>query len=285
MNFSKGKRVIDSSIRIEAQKFPLDQYSKMFRLRIIEMLASAKRGHVGPSFSICEIISVIFDHYIKLDSILSNDMNRHRFVLSKGHGCLSLYVALAKIGVVKDEELNTFCKFDSRLGGHPEARLIPEVEFSTGALGHGLSLASGLALGLRLKGSNGRVFVLIGDGECNEGSIWEAAFHIVKHKLNNLIILVDYNGHQANGSSSDVLDSSNLDIVWESIGFNVTQINGHDKVLIEKTLATLDQSKPNVIIAHTIKGKGAKQVENNPDWHHKSKISDTDLDVLKDELV
>ncbi|MDP2278462.1 MAG: thiamine pyrophosphate-dependent enzyme, partial [Nitrospirota bacterium] len=183
-------------------------------------------------------------------------------------------------------ELYRFCESDAMLGGHPQYGKIPGVEASTGSLGHGFSIGIGIALNGKIDRKNYRTFVLLGDGECNEGSVWEAAMCASKHKLNRLTVLVDYNKMQCFGNTCDVQDLEPFADKWRSFGFEVREADGHDVKALRNILldTKLDESKPDVIICHTVKGKGVASIERNAAWHHKSKISDDEMEKLFEEL-
>ena len=234
------------------------------------MLASSKRGHLGSAFSITEILLVLYDRILKYRPDEPEWPNRDRFILSKGQGCLSYYAILAEKGFFPEKKLVTFCRLDTYLGGHPEKN-IPGVEISTGSLGHGLAVAVGMALAAKLDRKKHRVFVLIGDGESNEGSVWEAALYAAKHRLDNLTVLVDYNKMQSWGPTREILDLEPLADKWRAFGFAVREADGHDTNGIYRSLHKLPfkKNKPNLLICHTVKGKGIKSCENNPEWHHR----------------
>jgi len=260
----------------------LDERSKYLRRLVIKTLAHSRRGHLGPAFSLIEILRVLYD------SVLSYDPNnpywpvRDRCVLSKGHGCLALYALLADKGFISMQELWSFCQADSRLGGHPEQGKIPGIEATTGSLGHGLSIGIGFAINARIESLPYRTFVIIGDGESNEGSIWEAALCASKHELSNLSVIIDYNKYQSYGAVSEVQNLEPLAMKWQSFGFNVTEVDGHGVEVLDHAFnaAPNDAMKPNAIICHTIKGKGIDFVENNLNWHHKSNITDEMIQQL-----
>ena len=256
----------------------LDRRSVALRRRIVEVMNSAGRGHLASAFSLVEILRVLYDSTLHFDPAKPSLPERDRFILSKGHGCLALYVLLADKGFFPAEELRTFCRFDSMLGGHPEP-CVPGVEISTGSLGHGLPVAVGMALHAKFVRSPHRVFVVLGDGECNEGSVWEAAMAASKHRLDNLVALVDFNKHQSYGSTREVLDLEPFADKWRSFGFAVREADGHDVAALEKTLTDLpgEQGKPTVIICHTVKGKGISFTENNLKWHHKSGLKENEM--------
>ena len=264
----------------------LDNRSKYLRYLAVKGLDGGKRGHLGSAFSLIEVLRVLYDKVLKIDPENPNNINRDRCILSKGHGCLALYSILADKEFFKMSELDKFCHFDGILGGHPEASKIPGVEASTGALGHGLSIGVGLAIAAKIQKRNSRVFVIMGDGEINEGSVWEAALSAGKHKLDNLTAIIDYNKLQSYDKTSVVQDLEPLADKWKSFGFSVEEVNGHNLTQLEDTLIKLPykKSSPSALILHTIKGKGIKEAEGNPKWHHKSKITDTEINKLYSEL-
>jgi transketolase len=268
-------------LNMTADYTPLDERSLELRRTIVRILEAARRGHVGATFSLVEILRVLFDDVLNYKADEPKWPERDRFILSKGHGCLALYPLLAEKGFFPEEELWKFCKSDGILGGHPEHK-VPGIEASTGSLGHGLSIGIGFALNARFQKSSHRVFVVIGDGESNEGSVWEAALCAGKHRLSNLTVLVDYNKHQSYASTSEVQDLEPLADKWKSFGFSVKEVDGHDVGDLRSTLSGLpfDSAKPNAIICHTIKGRGVSYAENNMVWHHKSKFSDDEIQSL-----
>ena len=269
-----------------ALMIPLDDRSRYLRKMAIKTLESGKRAHLGSAMSIIEIIRVLYDDFLQYDVNNLKDPNRDRFILSKGHGCLAQYVLLADKGFLDNMELLKFCTADAILGGHPEYGKIPGVEASTGALGHGMSIGVGMALAAKLQSRNTRVAVIVGDGETNEGSIWEAAMSAAKHKLSNLTIFIDYNKIQSYGFVSEVLDPEPMVDKWTSFGFTVKEINGHDVPELKKQLSNLPykNEKPTAFICHTIKGKGFPFAENDPTWHHKSKLSDDEIQQMYDSI-
>lgn len=259
----------------------LDERSLALRRTIIRTLGAGQRGHVGAAFSLVEILRVLYDDVLKFDAAQPKWAKRDRFILSKGHGCLALYALLADKGFIPESELWRFCKSDGLLGGHPEHH-IPGVEASTGSLGHGMSIALGMALNARIDKSGARVFVVIGDGESNEGSIWEAALSAGKHRLENFCVLTDYNKHQSYGSTAEVQDLEPLVDKWRAFGFGVVEVNGHDVGQLQAALRGLPAAagKPTAIICHTVKGKGIKFAENNMEWHHQNKVGPPDVERL-----
>jgi transketolase len=260
----------------------LDTRSLELRRRVVQVIALARRGHVGSAFSLIEMLRVLYDDVLKVDPKNPDWEGRDRFVLSKGHGCLALYVLLAEKGFFPEEELWKFCQADGILGGHPEHAKVPGVEASTGSLGHGLSIAVGFALNARYEKNDTRVFAVVSDGESNEGSTWEAALCAAKHKLSNLTVLVDYNKHQSYGSTSEVLNLEPFEEKWASFGFATTSIDGHNMEALRNACSGLpyDTAKPSVVICHTVKGKGIAFCENDMRWHHKSKVTDEEVGSL-----
>ncbi len=265
----------------------LGQRSLDLRKAIVQTIASSsKRGHVGAAFSLVEILSVLYDDILRYDPKNPRWGKRDRFILSKGHGCLALYVLLAEKGFFPATELAKFCKSDGILGGHPEYKKVPGIEASTGSLGHGLSIGVGFALNARFEKSDHRVFVVMGDGESNEGTVWEAALSAGKHKLSNLTVMVDYNKFQSYSSTREVQDMEPFADKWRSFGFATHEVDGHDVTALRKLFKSLpfDSTKPNAIICHTTKGKGISFTENNLAWHHKNKVSDDEVRALMAEL-
>jgi transketolase len=261
---------------------PLDARSRALRRRIVETFAAGGRGHLGSAFSLVELLRVLYDHVLAFDPARPRAADRDRMILSKGHGCLALYAILADKGFFPETELWSFCKADGRLGGHPEFGKVPGVEASTGSLGHGLSLGVGMALALKLDRNPARVFVIDSDGECDEGSLWEAALSASKHHLDNLTILLDYNHMQSYASTSEVLELEPMADKWRAFGFQVKEVGGHDVAALRAALAELpfQPGRPGILICHTVKGKGIAHLEGNPKWHHKSNASPEEIAAL-----
>ena len=254
-----------------------DARSVALRKQIVRTLAAGQRGHVGAAFSLVEMLRVLYDDVLRYDAKNPTWPGRDRFVLSKGHGCLALYALLADKGFIPESELWRFCKPDGILGGHPEHH-IPGVEASTGSLGHGISIALGFALHARYARSDVRTFVVIGDGESNEGSVWEAALSAGKHRLDRFTVLTDYNKHQSYGATRDVQDLEPLADKWRAFGFGVAEVNGHDVADLRRVLQSLPivAGKPSAIVCHTVKGKGVPFAENDMAWHHQNRVSAED---------
>lgn len=260
----------------------LDRRSKELRAMIVRTITAGKRGHLGAAFSLVEILRVLYDDILKYDPKRPNWPERDRCVLSKGHGCLALYVLLAEKGFFPESELWKFCMKDGILGGHPEHGKVPGVEASTGSLGHGFPIGVGFALYARLEKLKHRIFVILGDGECSEGTIWEAALSSAKHKLGNLTVLIDYNKQQTYGTIAEVQGLEPFRDKWAAFGFSVIEVNGHDVGQLKETLSRppADPDKPTAIICHTIKGKGVGFTERNLGWHHKAKVTDAEAAAL-----
>jgi transketolase len=255
---------------------PLDERSRHLRRLIFRAIENGGRGHIGAALSLVEIVRVLYDDILRFRAHEPKWPGRDRFVLSKGHGCLALYAVLADKGFFPLEELDRFCRFESILGGHPEV-ITPGVEACTGALGHGLPIGIGLALAARMQKRDSRIVVLMGDGEINEGSVWEAAACADKHRLGNLTAIIDYNKMQSAGSVFEIQNMEPLADKWTSFGFQVLEANGHDVADLRRTLAramSLSATQPRLVICHTVKGKGIPAAENNAAWHHKSELSE-----------
>lgn len=274
----------DASAIVDAQG--LDQRSLELRRLVVAGMAGGRRGHLGSALSLIEILRVLYDEVLRYDPDEPRWRLRDRCILSKGHGCLGLYAILADKGFFDVAELDRFCHFDALLGGHPEAPRIPGVEASTGALGHGLSIGLGMALAARIERRDSRVFVIMGDGEIDEGAVWEAAMCAAKHRLSSLTAIVDYNRHQSYGPTSEVQELEPLGDKWRAFGFSVHEIDGHDVFQLRDVFGRLPlhPERPNAVICHTIKGKGVSFAENNMAWHHKSGLSAEDIAALYAEL-
>jgi transketolase len=245
---------------------------KKVRKTILDMIYKTKSPHIGPSFSIVEILVALYFKYLNTspDDPLNN--KRDRFILSKGHACPALYAVLAERGFLSDEDLNGFAVDGGLLEQHPNRDIQKGIEVSTGSLGHGLSMGVGMALAGKVDKKTYRTFVLLSDGELNEGSVWEAAMFAGHHKLNNIVAIIDCNKIQALGFTKDVIDLEPLSKKWSSFGWSVKEIDGHDLQEIEDTLRTVpfEKDRPSVVIAHTIKGKGVSFMENELLWHYRT---------------
>ena len=246
--------------------------SKRIRRQIIDMTFSTGQtgAHLGGSLSIVEILACLYAGVVRFQPDVPSWEGRDRVILSKGHAALALYPALAEAGIIDASELKTFKKDGSLLGGHPSLNGLPGIEFASGSLGQGLSLGVGTAMGMIRKGNrDSRVFVLLGDGECDEGSVWEAAACASHYSLNNLVSIVDMNAIQYDGFTTDVLDMNPFENKWRDFGWDTISINGNS---VEEVLDALTHKagKPLVILAHTIKGKGISFMENNWKYHNAS---------------
>ena len=223
--------------------------------KILELSYKKKEGHIGSSLSILDILYVLYKNKIS--------QTKDKFILSKGHASLGLYVVLNHFNLLECD-IDTFCNFNSNIGGHPSS-ILKNVEASTGSLGHGLPIGVGIAIANKINQSDSRVYVLIGDGESNEGSVWEAALLASHHRLNNLVCIMDHNH-----SGDRALSIDNIIKKFEAFNWQCIEINGHCHDEILNAINTLDDSRPIFILANTIKGHGIKVMENNPEWHHKS---------------
>lgn len=255
----------------EGELKEIKNFSKRIRKHILNMAlhAGASSSHFGGALSIVEIVSTLFSYQMNLNEKNKYSETRDRFILSKGHACLAYYAALCEIGFIKKEELKTFEKNDSNLLGHPVANKELGIEFSNGSLGMGLSLGIGLCISSKKKKSNFKVYVILGDGECNEGSVWEAMMAASHFKLDNLYTFIDRNNFQQTGSNKQILDLGNLNEKWKSFGWETQELNGHSLNEIKNYFdEQKDNHKPKMLIANTIKGKGFSFSENNNDWHH-----------------
>ncbi|MEF9876041.1 MAG: transketolase, partial [Gordonibacter sp.] len=242
------------------------------------MIAEAGSGHPGGSLSSADILTALyFGGVLKHDPENPQDASRDRFILAKGHAAPALYAVLAQAGYFPREELLSLRKLGSRLQGHPDSNQLPGVEVSTGSLGQGLSIAAGAAAGLVLEGGDQAVFALLGDGECQEGQVWEAAMFAAHRRLDNLVAIVDRNGLQIDGCTADVCDPGDLGVKFAAFGWDVHEVDGHDVSALVRALAEAKADrtgKPHALIAHTVKGKGVSFMENEAGWHGKAPNAD-----------
>lgn len=249
----------------------INNFSLNSRKNILEMayLAGSSSSHLGGALSIVEIISTLFTTQININKKKPNWIDKDRFILSKGHACLAYYAALSEVGFISKEELKTFEKDDSNLLGHPVLNKKLGIEFSNGSLGMGLSLGIGVAISLKKKKKKFNVYVVMGDGECNEGSVWEAAMAAPNFRLDNLYAIIDKNNFQQTGSNKEIMNVENLKDKWQSFGWHTSEIDGHNsEELYEYFEKSKEIKKPKALIANTIKGKGFSFSENNNNWHH-----------------
>lgn len=263
----------------------LNDLARKIRLDVVEMIHRRKAGHPGGSLSIAEIIAALFFHHLRIDPENPSWPERDRFILSKGHGCSALYAALARRGFFPLEELKTWGHLGSRLQGHPDRLKTPGVEMTTGFLGHGLCIGAGLCLAARLKGLKYRTYVLLSDGECQAGILWEGAMTAGKYKLSNLTAIMDYNDVQLDGPVHEIMPLEPVVEKWKSFDFEVIEINGHNtkEVLDSLDMAKEIHERPTVIVAHTTKGKGVSFMENRASWHGQAP-NDEQLAKAKAEL-
>jgi len=237
------------------------------RLRIVEMICKSGEGHIPSSFSIVDIIEHIYSFELNVNPKNPTWVGRDYFILSKGHGAAALFVVLEKHGFISSSDIAAYGTKFGILGGHPDSTKVPGVEASTGSLGHGMPMAVGIALGLKIQKKNNRVFCLVGDGECQEGTIWEAANIGSNQALQNLTVIVDWNG-----SAQQLMPLENLEAKWQAFGWNTLVIDGHDPLSLQKAFKETSINStgmPQVLIAKTVKGRGVSFLEGHGLWHHK----------------
>lgn len=243
------------------------------RNHILDMVYDKKSGHIGGSFSICELLSHLYSNY--------DCINHDKLILSKGHAVPALYAVLYEIGIIKD--FSSFREIDSKLQGHPDKLRLPEVQTTTGSLGQGLSIAIGHALASKLNTKNNQVFCILGDGEMQEGQVWEALMLAPKYNLTNLVCFIDHNKGQGDGLVENILNLGNLPNRIRSFGWDVKEIDGHDIKSIQSVLEDTERNNPLCVVMHTIKGKGVSFMEGNNDWHSKVPTKD-EYEQAKKEL-
>jgi len=261
----------------------LESKAKEIRRTIVEMIYNAKSGHIGGALSSVDILVTLFYKVLRIDPKNPASPDRDRFILSKGHSVEGYYAILADLGFINREELKTYCRFNSRLTGHPTVK-VPGVEANTGSLGHGLSIGVGMALAGKMDKRNYRVYVLMGDGEQAEGSVWEAGMSASHYKLDNIIGIIDRNRLQIGGSTESVMSLESLSAKWSAFGWEVKEVDGHSfKELIDVLGNTpLTLNKPTLIIAHTIKGKGISFIENRAEWHHRVPTDEEFIKIMEE---
>jgi transketolase len=267
------------------EKTELEKIAVQNRKNVLRLMKAGRMGHIGGALSAIDILTALYFKIMRVDPQKPNWPQRDRFVLSAGHKCLALYATLAQKGFFSHAVLDTYGALCSKLGGHPDMYKVPGVETNTGALGHGLSIAGGMAMGLKMDGLDARVYVIMGDGELAEGSNWEAAAAASHHKLDNLLVFVDRNRLQISGPTIDVMSYEPLDKRWQAFGWSVREIDGHDlKQIVENaTDIPFKKGRPSVIIADTVKSKGLSFAENKVDFHY-WKANDEDLAIAQREL-
>ena len=269
----------------------LDAIARACRVQIIRMLTHAGSGHPGGSLSVIDLLVAIMFGRLRHDPRRPDWPDRDRIVLSKGHAVPALYTVMARSGYFPEERLITLRKLGSPLQGHPDRVALPGIEAATGSLGQGLSIACGMALGLRLATSPARVYCILGDGEIQEGQVWEAAMTAPKlgqpnHALDNLTVILDYNKIQLDDFTAKICDLEPLVAKWQSFGWPVLEIDGHDLAQIDKALDQAEATRgvPTFVVAHTVKGKGVSFMENNPEWHGKSPKPDEAITAIREIL-
>jgi len=270
---------------------PNEMRRKALRIRqhVIKMISARGKGHTGPALSMVEIVTALYFGVLQVDPENPRHPGRDRFLLSKGHACTALYAALAERGYFPVSRLDEYYRLDSLLGGHPVNGL-PGIEASTGSLGHGLPMAVGMALAAKLNGQGHRIFTVLGDGENQEGSVWEAAMAAAHYKLDRLVAVIDRNGLEIDGPTETVMALEPLPQKWESFGWAARTGDGHDLPGLVQTLrsAPFVLGRPSVVIAKTVKGKGVDFIENRKEWHHRapdSKQADEAFRQLQDQLA
>lgn len=262
----------------------LQKIASELRLDVVRMVHDAKDGHPGPALSCADIVTVLYFNIMKIDPQNPKWEDRDRFILSKGHSCPVVYAALAKLGFFNKNELAGLRKLDSKLQGHPTMQKTPGIDMTSGSLGNGLAIAIGMAIAAKLQKKSYYCYVILGDGECQEGVVWEAAMCAKHFHLNNLIAFIDNNGLQSSGSCEEISTTLPLKPKWESFGWFVQEIDGHDYKAIENAIDRAKiQSEPAMIIAKTIKGKGLPYMENNNSWH-KRVPTDEELQIAENLL-
>lgn len=263
----------------------LAEKARQIRVDAVKSIHAAKSGHPGGALSIADILAYLYFEEMNVDPKDPKKADRDRLVLSKGHACPALYAALAEKGFFPKEELMSLRKYGSMLQGHPDMKHIPGVDMSTGSLGQGISAACGMALSGKISGKNYRVYAILGDGEIEEGQVWEAAMFARHYKLDNLCAFIDFNGLQVDGTVEEVIDPTPIDEKFKAFGWNVVVIDGHDLDEIEKAVenAKATSGQPTAIVAKTVKGKGVSYMENSVGWHGKAP-SDDELAIAMKEL-
>ena len=263
----------------------LERNAKEMRVEIARILEKTSGSHIGSDYSVLDILNVLYFKILKIDPERPFLAERDRLILSKGHACLALYTILAKRGFFSKETLNSYLQNGSPLVGHVDSRNVPGVEVSTGSLGHGLAIGIGMALANKQDRNKGRAFVILGDGECNEGSIWESAILANRLKLDSLIVVVDANRLQGIDNTKEIFGDAKLINLWKATGFGFEEIDGHDYHELLESFQNLPikEGRPSVIYANTVKGKGVSFMENKLEWHYKSPNKEQ-LRIIEEEL-
>ena len=265
----------------------LEKIANNVRIDILEEVYSAKSGHIGGAFSIADILTVLYFNEMNIDAKSPDSPDRDRLVLSKGHASAALYAVLAEKGYIDKEELKTFRNIDSNLQGHPDMNKVPGVDMTTGSLGQGLSVANGMALSSKLDSRGYRVYCILGDGELQEGQVWEAAMTAEKYQLDNLCVIIDANELQLTDTTMNVkgINQNDIEQKFRAFGFQTVVIDGHniESIIRALTIAEMTKGKPTAIICKTIKGKGVSFMENQIDWHGKAP-NDEEYKIAMQEL-
>lgn len=265
----------------------LEKIANNVRMDILEEVYNAKSGHIGGAFSIADILTVLYFNEMNIDAKIPDSPDRDRLVLSKGHASAALYAVLAEKGYIDKKELKTFRNIDSNLQGHPDMNKVPGVDMTTGSLGQGLSVANGMALSSKLDSRGYRVYCILGDGELQEGQVWEAAMTAEKYQLDNLCVIVDANELQLTDSTMNVkgINYNDIEQKFRAFGFQTVVIDGHniESIIRALTIAEMTKGKPTAIICKTIKGKGVSFMENQVDWHGKAP-NDEEYEMAVKEL-
>ncbi len=244
------------------------------RLSILEMIYNSKSSHIGSAFSIVDLLVCLYFNVMSVNLDDRCAIERDLFILSKGHAATALYATLCQRGYFASKELEKYGESGTKLSGHVIKDCLPGIEVSAGSLGHGLPIAAGMALAAKLDNRRNQVFCLMGDGECNEGSVWEAAIFAGHHQLGNLFAIIDFNNQQGMGRSDEILNLSEMGQAWEGFGWEVQTVDGHNHLEIIKAFANFSTVKPKVLIAKTVKGKGVAWMEDKIEWHYKSPTED-----------
>lgn len=266
-------------------KSKLQRQALLLRRMILDIIINSRAAHIASAYSVVELLIYLYEKVLKVNPEKPNSPQRDRFILSKGWGISALYVILAIKGFFNKKLLKTYCKDGSILIGASTKNGIPGIEATTGSMGHGLPLGVGMAMAAKIKRNHYRVFIVISDGECDEGSIWESIMLASQHKLDNLIVIIDYNKWQSFGKVKDILDLEPLREKWEAFGWGVREIDGHNFDDLNMVFSKLpfSKDKPSVIIAHTTKGKGVSILENRNEWHYRTPTN-TEIEIAKKEL-
>jgi len=265
----------------------LKEKAKNIRLETVHLVSIAKSGHYTSVFSCAEIFSVLYYYVMSIDPNNPKWKDRDRFLMGKGHAAIGLYPVLADLGFYSKSELDNYARVGSAFGDHPDMRKIPGIDFSSGSLGHNLSASVGIALGGKIDHKNYKVYCLLGDGELNEGQVWEAAMSASKLNLNNLIAIVDRNQMSLDGFTEDINPVNSIEEKFQAFGWKAYTLNGHNLTELIQTFDNVNlnkQKKPIVIVANTIKGKGVKGMELNNDWHL-GNLADKDIKRVREEIL